>query len=221
MRTTTPTVNIAVSWIENSIETKSRRQLGLSTVAKVLSKLDGHRRRIGWAVATSFSEGAGLTTACLVVASPEVIVIGIKEGSKQRASPGRAWSELAPWRPDATGFDKRLQDWLQSTNPDRISLPASAKSELVNELRLAHKRKAQSRYTTERNEAFLDGLDKHGKRALRPLALIDSSKNRSSSTPKPAPKTTIDPAEPLLFHENGRTFRYENGYRVYTDTKAL
>jgi hypothetical protein len=103
------TPDSAATWIDKAVQTEAKKKLALSTIATLLSKVDGDKNKIGWATATSYSEGAGLTKFCLIVALHDQITIGIHDGSKQQASPGRTWPQLAPWKPDSRGFEERLR----------------------------------------------------------------------------------------------------------------
>jgi hypothetical protein len=219
----------AAEWVENAVRTEAKKKLALSTIATLLSKIDGNKNKIGWATATSYSEGAGLTKFCLIVASHDQITIGIHDGSKQQASPGRTWQQLAPWKPDSRGFEERLRCWVDDKKADRVTIALNQKAALVKTLRMLHRKQSPSDFSISRNEAYLDGVNKSGKRSLRVIiAAAEGDTPKSTTTrsasiavPKLNPLISEGPLNSTVFYEDGRPFRYENGYRIYLDTKPL
>lgn len=219
----------AADWIEKAVRTEAKKKLALSTIATLLSKIDGNKNKIGWATATSYSDGAGLTKFCLIVASNDQIIIGINDGSKQQASPGRTWQQLAPWKPDSQGFDERLRCWIDDKKSDRITIELNQKATVVKTLKLLHRKQSPSDFSISRNEAYLDGVNKSGKRSLRVIiAAAESDIVKSAATgaaslapPKLNPPTAKDSLKSTIFYEDSRPFRYENGYRVYLQLDDL
>jgi hypothetical protein len=219
----------AAEWIDKAVHTEAKKKLALSTIATLLSKVDGDKNKIGWATATSYSEGAGLTKFCLIVASHDQITIGINDGSKQQASPGRTWQQLAPWKPESRGFDERLRCWIDDKKSDRITIALDQKAAVVKTLKLLNKKQSPSDFSISRNEAYLDGINKSGKRSLRVIiAAAEGDTAKSTATesalsafPKLNPLIAQDPMNLTVFYEDGRPFRYENGYRVYLDPTGL
>ena len=53
------------------------------------------------------------------------IAVGVGEGPAKRASPGRVWEELKPWRPDLASQVQKLEAWSRITRKDRVMIPAS------------------------------------------------------------------------------------------------
>jgi len=223
------TPDSAAAWIDKSVYTEAKKKLALSTIATLISKIDGNKNKIGWATATSYSEGAGLTKVCLIVALHDQITIGINDGSKQQASPGRTWQQLAPWKPDSRGFEERLRCWVDDKKADRITMALDRKAALVKTLKLLHRKQSPSEFSISRNEAYLDGVNKSGKRSLRMIigaAEGDTPKSTTTGSasiaaPKLNPSISEGPMNSTVFYEDGRPFRYENGYRVNLDTKGL
>ena len=219
----------ASAWIDKAVHTEAKKKLALSTIATLLSKIDGNKNKIGWATATSYSEGAGLTKFCLIVSSHDQITIGINDGSKQRASPGRTWQPLAPWKPESRGFEDRLRCWIDDKKSDRITIALDQKAAVVKTLKLLHRKQSPSEFSISRNEAYLDGVNKSGKRSLRVIiaaaegatAKSTVTGSTSSALPKLNPLIAKDPMNSTVFYEDGRPFRYENGYRIYLDPKGL
>ena len=218
----------ATTWIEKAVQTHAKKKLALSTIAILLSKIDGNKNKIGWATATSYSEGAGLTKFCLIIASNDKIIIGINEGSKQQASPGRTWQQLAPWKPEHQGFDKKIRCWIEDKKPDRIVISISQRTAVVQALKVLHIKQSLSNFAISKNEAYLDGVNKSGKRSLRVIVAATEGLASKKSPTKSAPldnvkaKTVVarDSMNATVFYEDGRSFRYVNGYRVYFETEG-
>ncbi len=182
MNNPVPSPEQTVALIENALQTDDQKKLGLSTIAAVLSQLDGAKRCIGWAVATSYSDGAGTTKFCLIVASTANITIGINDGARQQASPGRTWKQLAPWRPEMPSFQTRLQAWVKDKVSDRITIPTSEKPAVLKILRIAHRKQALSAFAISRNEAHLDGVDRFWKRSLSSLKWVCLERQTATKT---------------------------------------
>jgi hypothetical protein len=217
----------ATTWIEKAVQTNAKKKLALSTIAILLSKIDGNKNKIGWATATSYSEGAGLTKFCLIIASNDKIIVGINEGSKQQASPGRTWQQLAPWKPGHQGFDEKIRCWIEDKKPDRIAISISQKTAVVQALKVLHTKQSLSNFAISRNEAYLDGVNKSGKRSLRVIVAANEggtaknppTRSASSNIVKAKPLITQDSMDATVFYEEGRSFCYVNGYRVYFESK--
>jgi hypothetical protein len=103
------------------------------------------------------------------------------------------------------------------------------KAALVKTLKLLHRKQSPSEFSISRNEAYLDGVNKSGKRSLRVIIAATESETAKStatgSTSSAPPKLNAliaqDQMNSTVFYDDGQPFRYENGYRIYLDPKGL
>ncbi len=92
-----------------------RKVLSRETLASLLEVIVSGEE-LAWArssSATSGYEGWHLATFALSArTSPNELIVAITSGPASRGSPGRAWPDLQPWRPNTRKMPERLKRWL-------------------------------------------------------------------------------------------------------------
>jgi hypothetical protein len=93
---------------------------------------------LAWARSSSLKSGFGsisqATFALCARVSQDDVCIAITRGPQKDGSPGRAWRDLKPWRPNTIKTAEKLARWLKQPFPDRVRLSLSEAADVANEL---------------------------------------------------------------------------------------
>jgi hypothetical protein len=81
--------------------------------------------------------------------------IAITCGLAYKASPGRIWPDLQPWRPSTQGTIDRLKRWLDTRAEDRLRLSMSKASSVASELMKLPRPTVKKETWSDSTEAFV------------------------------------------------------------------
>jgi hypothetical protein len=109
-------------WSANSTR---RKVMSRETLASLLRVIIGGEE-LAWARSSSLNSGMGsgrdATFALCARTSPSELHIAIACGFERRGSPGHAWPDLKPWRPNTRKTAEKLKRWLDADANDLIRL---------------------------------------------------------------------------------------------------
>ena len=105
----------------------ARRVISRQTIASLLRVIVSGRQ-LAWARSEQVGSNLNYTSATVAVCariSRDKLIIGIKGAPAYKSSPGRAWRELRPWRPQSQRTQAKFEVWRSSQSRDRmrISIP--------------------------------------------------------------------------------------------------
>jgi len=113
-----------------------RSVMSRETIASLL-RLVANGERLAWArshEADNFAHSLTATVALCARIDPSELCIAIACSPAGEASPGRAWSNLKPWRPATQATADKLKHWLDVNSEDRIRLPVANAASVGSEL---------------------------------------------------------------------------------------
>lgn len=106
------------------------------TIATLL-RLVADKEQMLWArshkTTAGYSESSPATFA-FCARSADELCIAIKSGSARNGSPGRAWSDLKPWRPGTRATNDKINRWLENHPEDQVRFPLSMAGSVAAEL---------------------------------------------------------------------------------------
>lgn len=115
----------------------SRRSIMSRKTIATLLRLIASGNRLAWARSHETTSGWGAfrsaTIALCARLNAKTICLAIKRCPAKGASPGRAWTELTPWRPESQATTEKLQRWLRVQAEDRIRLTTSTARSVASE----------------------------------------------------------------------------------------
>jgi hypothetical protein len=114
----------------------ARRVISRKTIASLLQLIISGKTLV-WARSQQVTSGLNYTSATVALCArvnPSKLLIAIKGAPAYKSSPGRAWSELAPWQPKNQSTAKKLKHWLNVSSADRMRVPISIAALVASEL---------------------------------------------------------------------------------------
>jgi hypothetical protein len=98
------------------------------TIATLLCLVAGKEKML-WARSHETNSGYGdsssATFAFCARTSANELSIAIKLGPAKNGTPGRAWSDLKPWRPGTRTTNDKINRWLENPTEDQVRFSLS------------------------------------------------------------------------------------------------
>jgi hypothetical protein len=149
-----------------------RKVLSIATFVRMLQAVAAGKR-VSWAWSSWTTHGYGrgypATIALCFRREDGCVVFGASEGRDKCNSPGRAWTELRPWRPGTTATTHKLDSWAKQVAADRLRVPGSLLVKIISLLLHAAKSKRAQRISLATEWLFIPcGRDRDCSRPMLP-----------------------------------------------------